>query len=75
MKFTKTTFPLQLAYAMTGHKSQGATIIGPCLIDLHTAFQRGMVYTMLSRVRSRQQLALVRDLQPADIVPVVIPGL
>jgi hypothetical protein len=75
MRFTKTTFPLQLAYAMTGHKSQGATITGPCLIDLHRAFQRGMVYTMLSRVRSRQQLALVRDLEPNDIAPVLLAGL
>jgi ATP-dependent DNA helicase PIF1 len=75
IKFCKATFPLQLAYAMTAHKAQGATINGPCLIDLHSAFQRGMAYTMLSRVRSRQQLALVRDLLPSDIVPVLIPGL
>ncbi len=35
--FIKSTFPLQLAYAMTGHKSQGATLTGsPATGSTHT---------------------------------------
>ncbi|KAK3913029.1 ATP-dependent DNA helicase [Frankliniella fusca] len=52
-------FPLQLAYAMTVHKSQGQTIklVG---VDLRTdCFTHGQLYVALSRVRTRAALTLL----------------
>ena len=51
-------FPLMLAYAMSGHKSQGQTIdfVG---IDLRTdCFTHGQLYVLLSRVRSPNDLVV-----------------
>jgi ATP-dependent DNA helicase PIF1 len=48
--------PLILAYAMTIHKSQGATI-DSALIDIgHNTFESGQAYVALSRVRSLESL-------------------
>jgi ATP-dependent DNA helicase PIF1 len=52
--FYKASFPLMLAYAITGHKSQGATISSKVMIDIRESFARGSVYVMLSRVTSRK---------------------
>jgi hypothetical protein len=57
--FRKTTFPLALCYAMTGHKAQGATICSPVIIDIKSAFAAGLVYTMLTRVTSRSHLRII----------------
>jgi ATP-dependent exoDNAse (exonuclease V) alpha subunit len=57
--FRKTTFPLALCYAMTGHKAEGATIRSPVIIDIKSAFAAGLVYTMLTRVTSRSHLKII----------------
>ncbi|XP_034236438.1 uncharacterized protein LOC117642399 [Thrips palmi] len=52
-------FPLQLAYGMSVHKSQGQTIdlVG---VDLRTeCFTHGQLYVALSRVRSRENIKLL----------------
>eukprot|EP00955_Chlamydomonas_euryale_P079702 363330-Chlamydomonas_euryale.AAC.19 len=48
--FFKCAFQLALAYAITGHASQGATIPGPVLNDVRSGFAPGLVYVTLSRV-------------------------
>jgi len=50
--------PLQLAYAMSGYKSQGQTITCAVVADLGKSFGPGQVYVILSRVRRLEQLYL-----------------
>jgi ATP-dependent exoDNAse (exonuclease V) alpha subunit len=69
-RYAKSTFPLQLAYAMTAHKSQGATLCGSVLLHVRSIFAPGQMYVMLSRVLKRTQLRLVRRLTPADFIPI-----
>jgi ATP-dependent exoDNAse (exonuclease V) alpha subunit len=46
----KTSFPIVLAYAMTSHKSHGATIARKVISDIKEAFALDVTYVMLSRV-------------------------
>jgi ATP-dependent exoDNAse (exonuclease V) alpha subunit len=57
--FYKTSFPLMLSYAITKHKSQGATISSKVMIHIHESFVRGLVYVMLSKVTSQKNLKLL----------------
>jgi ATP-dependent exoDNAse (exonuclease V) alpha subunit len=50
--------PLKLAWAITVHKSQGMTL-DAAVIDLGRAFDRGMGYVALSRVRELKNIALI----------------
>ncbi len=65
--FYKASFPLMLGYAITMHKSQGATISSKVMIHIHESFARGLVYVMLSRVTSQKKLKFVNNLQPFNI--------
>jgi ATP-dependent exoDNAse (exonuclease V) alpha subunit len=60
-----------LGYAITWHKSQGATISSKVVIHIRESFARGLVYVMLSRVKSRKNLKIVNNLQPSDIQPML----
>jgi hypothetical protein len=73
-RFFKSTFPLILGYAMTGHRSQGATLRGKVLIDVKDAFCPRLLYVMLSRVPSRLNLRIVGELTPDMFTPVRVPG-
>lgn len=56
--YTRKQFPLQPAYAISIHRSQGITL-DKAVIDLgNTEFALGMTYVALSRVRSIQGLFL-----------------
>jgi ATP-dependent exoDNAse (exonuclease V) alpha subunit len=53
-------YPVQVAAALTIHKSQGATILSPLHIVVDgSAFKRnkGMLYTAISRVKTLSQLS------------------
>jgi len=50
--------PLKLAWAITVHKSQGMTL-DAAVIDLGSAFERGMGYVALSRVRELKNISLI----------------
>lgn len=68
-KYTKRTFPLSLAYAMTGHKCQGATIRNNVILFVRKAFCPSMMYVMLSRVLSRMQISIINSVTPDDFLP------
>jgi ATP-dependent exoDNAse (exonuclease V) alpha subunit len=53
-----TQVPLRLAWAITVHKSQGMSLDG-AVIDLREAFDYGMGYVALSRVRSLEGIQLL----------------
>jgi hypothetical protein len=52
---------LPLAYAMFGHKSQGATTSSSIIVDIWTSFTSTLTYVM-SRVNQRHHLLIVRGL-------------
>ncbi len=52
--YYKESFPITLAYAIIGHKSQGTTISSKFIINIKEAFAPGLTYVMLSRVTNRK---------------------
>lgn len=62
-------YPVKVAYAMTIHKSQGATF-EKVIIDLgeNGAFAHGQTYVALSRCTSLQGVILRRKLKHADFI-------
>jgi ATP-dependent DNA helicase PIF1 len=65
---TMRQYPLRLAWAITAHKSQGATMDNVQLELEMPAFSHGQLYVALSRVRTFEGLHLRRKLTPKDIV-------
>ena len=64
-------FPLKLAFACTAHKVQGATIAKPQKAIINTAdtFSAAMIYVMLSRVCTLNQIIILNDFDPKKMYP------
>ena len=57
---TVVQFPIKLAYAVTVHKVQGATVPSPSkvVMDVNSTFEPAMCYVMLSRVQQLDQVLI-----------------
>ena len=71
--FTKSTFPLKLAYALTAHSMQGETLRVPTLIDIHECFCAGMMYVIMSRVSERSLMYIKGSITSQMFVPIPYP--
>ena len=62
-------FPIRLAFAVTAHKIQGATIKKPnsLVIDLRTVMEAAQAYVMLSRIQAISQLFIIVDVCPKKL--------
>jgi ATP-dependent exoDNAse (exonuclease V) alpha subunit len=56
--YSKTCFPLALAYAITIHKSQGATFRNLTIIHMRSGFAPGLAYVAFSRVPAYQDMPI-----------------
>lgn len=65
--FYKSRFPLALAYALTAHKAQGATISGSTVINARSCFTPGLLYVMLSRVTRRSHVKVMNARLTPDL--------
>ncbi len=59
-------FPIIIGYAFTVHKVQGMTV-DEAFIDPEGCFEDGQFYTMISRVRTREGIHLLRKVKAKDI--------
>ena len=66
-------FPMQLAYAITIHKSQGKTFDSICINICNGAWAHGQVYVALSRCKSLDGITIFRPIMNSDVIvdPVV----
>ena len=64
-------FPVKLAFASTAHKIQGATIPKPkkVIVNVDDTFKAAMVYVMLSRVCSLDQIIILNEFDEKKNVP------
>ena len=64
-------FPIKLAFAVTAHKIQGATVPKPSkvIIDVTDIFQAAMLYVMLSRVCTLAQIFILDRFEETKMYP------
>lgn len=61
-------FPLNLGYAMTIHKAQGKTLDAVVVDISRGAFTHGQTYVALSRTRSANDMHILHQIKPSDII-------
>lgn len=61
-------FPMQLAYAITIHKSQGKTFDSICINICNGAWEHGQVYVALSRCKTLEGITLLSSIITDDII-------
>ena len=61
-------FPMQLAYAITIHKSQGKTFDSICINICNGAWDHGQVYVALSRCKTLEGITLLSPITNEDII-------
>jgi ATP-dependent DNA helicase PIF1 len=73
--YERTTFPLALGYAVSTHKTQGATIDSTVVVNLRDCFAPGMMYVAVSRVTERRHIKFA-GIAPklTDFMPVRLPA-
>ena len=64
-------FPIKLAFASTAHKIQGSTISKPqkAIINTSDSFGAAMIYVMLSRVCSLDQIRILNEFDESKMYP------
>ena len=64
-------FPVKLAFACTGHKIQGATIMKPLklVIDVKDIWMAAIAYVMLSRICALWQLYILNEFDETKMYP------
>lgn len=68
--YFRATYPLALGYALSAHKSQGATFTSRVYLYIRSSFCAGLVYVMLSRVTTIANIVLCSgQLNVDDIKP------
>jgi len=65
--YYKSSFSIVLAYVITGHKAQGATIKSKVIIHILNSFAPSLAYVMLSRVTNCSNILICENLTPIDI--------
>ena len=68
-RYFKATFPLALAYAITGHSSQGLSLATKTIVHIRQVFAAGLAYVMVSRAATRAILQIVGRLTPDMFIP------
>jgi hypothetical protein len=59
LKFYRRQFPVRLAYAITGQKSQGQTVVRAVFDSRHEAFSHGVAYVCASRTTGFNSLGFL----------------
>lgn len=63
---SRSQIPLKLSWAMSIHKSQGSTL-DYAVINLQEAFETGMAYVALSRLKNLEGLSISKDFDESKI--------
>ena len=60
---TVVQFPVKVAFAVTAHKIQGASIASPAkvVVDLNSTFEPAQCYVMLSRVQQLGKFSMIEN--------------
>ena len=58
-RLSRTQIPLRPAWAITSHKCQGSTL-DSAIVDLSTCFAKGQMYTTVARVKSINNLYIIK---------------
>ena len=66
-KSTSAFYPLEMAYGLTAHKSQGRTIRRPMVVRVDQAWEAGQRYVMLSRASDPKQMRLVGSPEEGEL--------